>query len=592
LRPLLATIAQVQVLRHAPERAPEVAARRRQTFMISAQALAREEAERAVGGPLAWWQGFVAGLAALFRPAAPRTVPVGLLALLLIFIFSGMMTTYGVVASADALPGDILYSVKTATESTRLFLARDPAVRNELLQAFEAERLQEAQAIRDLKRLVPRMVLKGMLEQTADDDWRLSGLPIVISPETRIEGRLAPGARVEAVVSAPGDGSLVATSVKVLPPPEGTLAPPAEVEVAAPAASPTPTVTPSVTPTPQPTPTETATASPDTPEGFVPSRMATPADDRPEPAPVPTRTPTATPTASPTVTRTPTRTPTLAPTSTPLPVFRLIDMVNRVEGARWTIGTLTFDTDAQTRFIGEPNLGYQVAVIYVVPPDGVQRAIEIRTLVVAVATPIPFAMTGRLESISGDKWTVGGIVIRVTGDTDLENDPQIGDMVQVTGKQRADGEIIATKIRALRQVEKNFEGPIEEMAGDHWVVGGVYVLIDGSTEITGDPAIGRTAQVSALVQDNGSLLARRIHVETEEPEEPTPTVEPTLTATPVEPTSTPEPAPTETPEPPTPTTEPTSTSLSAPPAPTEAPQEASPPLAPSTATRARTSQLC
>ncbi len=141
-------------------------------------------------------------------------------------------------------------------------------------------------------------------------------------------------------------------------------------------------------------------------------------------------------------------------------------------------------------------------------------------------------------------------MITVTDDTEIENDPRVGDMVRVNGMTLYTGEIIASKIRALRQIEKQFEGPIEEITGDHWIVGGTFVFVDGATEITGDPAIGRIAQVDAVVQDDGSLLARRIYVEPDEPEEPTPTP----TEAPVEPT--PEPTLEPTAEP---TVEPTAT---------------------------------
>ncbi len=560
LAPLLATVAQLQELRPVPARAPEMAAQRRAEFMAATRALppARNDAS---AGLLLWWHTTIAGLVQIFRPATPRAVPVGLMLLLIGFIAAGLLGTLGVTASADALPGDLLYPVKTTTEDVRLFLTRNPAARDALAESIAAERRQEAAAIAELQRRVDRLRVEGIIEQVGDDAWMISGLNVRIGPDTRIEGTPRPGARVEAVLNAPGDGSLVAVLLRVLPGAEGATNPgligDTEAATATSTAEPTATVHPTLTASPSPTLPA--------PAAFVRPIVAGPEDDRPDRVQA-TRAPTATVTPRVTATVTPLRTPSPVPTRPPdLPAFRLIDRVIRIEGYRWTIGAITMDTDANTRFIDSPDLGYQVSAVYVVRPDGSALALEIRTLATPVATPAPFAMTGALQSINGDHWTIEGFVVTVNANTTLENEPGIGDMVQVSGRQKADGEIIASRIKALRDVDKHFEGPIEEIAADHWVVGGQYVLLDGNTEIIGEPSLGLTAQVEAVQRNDGSLVARRIYVEEPEPD---PTATPTEatpepTATPTEPPAEPTATPTE------PLPEPTAT-------PTEPPPEATP----------------
>ena len=181
---MLNTMVQLQGLRPIPARNPEISARRRREFMAAAQAPAKGQAKSAADASPTWWQGVVATLSGLFNPSAPHPVPVGLLALLLVFIVAGMLGTFGVTQAAAALPGEILYPVKTATENAAFLLARDPETRDALLQGFAEERRLEAAAIRDLKRPVQRMQVQGVIEQMGDGEWRVNNLPIIITGET------------------------------------------------------------------------------------------------------------------------------------------------------------------------------------------------------------------------------------------------------------------------------------------------------------------------------------------------------------------------------------------------------------------------
>jgi outer membrane biosynthesis protein TonB len=132
--------------------------------------------------------------------------------------------------------------------------------------------------------------------------------------------------------------------------------------------------------------------------------------------------------------------------------------------------------------------------------------------------------------------------------------------------------------------EVQFEGIINSFSGGSIVVGGQTVLINNNTRITGNPEVGRLAQVAADQMADGRLIGKVIVV-LDAPATPTPTATQQPTATPTdtpEPTSTPtsEPTPTDTPEPtstptsePTPTDTPEPTSASTPePASTPAPE--------------------
>jgi hypothetical protein len=58
-----------------------------------------------------------------------------------------------------------------------------------------------------------------------------------------------------------------------------------------------------------------------------------------------------------------------------------------------------------------------------------------------------------------------------------------------------------------------FEGVVESRSGTSWVISGTPVIIDSNTEIEDDPQVGDTVKVEAVTQSNGQLLATKIEKE-------------------------------------------------------------------------------
>jgi len=71
-----------------------------------------------------------------------------------------------VLASADSLPGDTLYSVKLIVEDTRLALTADPADRAELILSFAAQRTEEIGRLMAQGESVPEDTLARMARHT------------------------------------------------------------------------------------------------------------------------------------------------------------------------------------------------------------------------------------------------------------------------------------------------------------------------------------------------------------------------------------------------------------------------------------------
>ena len=579
LAPLLSMLAQVRELRPVPARPAAAAANTRAQFMAAAVRLSEERktVPLTLGDRLAaWWL-------AVTKPAAwpapgwglPRGVPVGLLAILVFVIMFGALITGGVTVSATALPGDLLYPVKTTAERVQLLLASDPLHRSLLQQEFADRRIDEVRSVVQQGRRVASLPLDGTIETLSGSSWIVSGLHLTLAPDAQVIGTPALGARMRGTMRAPGDGRLILIYAEVEAPP---------VRAAPAADPPPPTATPTVralTPTASPTPSATVEVA------FKDGDSAIDAPhhrwDEPNTWSVvtPTATASVTPVATATRTRRPTRTPTVPrPPTRPIPTdlpppravitVRLQGWVESIEGGQWIIDGVSVNVTGETKFIGDPDVGWKVSVTARQEGDGSLTALQISALASPAATPEPFELTDILEAMEGEWWTIGDTPVKIVGSTQIEGDPQIGDLVSVKGEDHQ-GEVWALRIKVVSLTNVQFEGIINSVGGDAIVVGGHTVLINNETRIIGTPEVGRRAQVDAVQMPDGRLIGKTILV-LEVPPTDTPSPTPTQTREPT-PTPTPEPTPTQTQEPtPTPTPEPTPTQTEEPtPTPTSEP---------------------
>jgi len=129
---------------------------------------------------------------------------------------------------------------------------------------------------------------------------------------------------------------------------------------------------------------------------------------------------------------------------------------------------------------------------------------------------------GAVMNINGDVWTVGDQTVQVTSQTELKGNPNVGDLVKVHAFQRADGSFVAKEIEKIRTLPADsaspnatsfkFYGTVESINGQTWVISGTSVQVDGSTQLKGNPVVGSNVEVKALVQSDGTYLAREIKV--------------------------------------------------------------------------------
>lgn len=552
LEPLLSTIFSVHELTPVPPRLPAVAARGRTIFMSQVARLQPRGATRS------WWQSFVNPF-----PSTPRTRPLGLFAILLIVIISGIVISGSVTLASSALPGDFLFGVKTGAENVRMFLTTDEEAREDLSALYGQRRVDEARAVVDRRRPVDNLILQGIIESLGPDRWVVSGLEVLLQADTKIEGTPVIGATVRGRMQAPGDGTLRLIYAEVFPTESAGAGAPGVIATETPTARP-----PTSTPTSSPTMTPTAVlAAP-----LLPLQGMTPAEptDQPTATSTPTSTPTRTATPTPTRTATPSLTPTPTQTRTPTATLRppqevlkgrVTGRLTAMNGSVWTINGENIEVTASTSVSGTPEIGAMVDAEVQLRSGAMPLALSITVTAPPEATPEPYEFQDYVEAIDPPWWTIGGHRVRVTGDTQLIDSPGIGDLARVKALRQASGELWATSIEAIRIVEVQIDGIIEAVSADSIRVDGRTIAINSQTQFVGSPAVGLQAQVRALQMPDGSLIATIVVV-----------VEPAETST-AEPTATPTVAPAEsaTAEPSaTPTFEPTDPAPSEP-TPTPAP---------------------
>ncbi len=114
-------------------------------------------------------------------------------------------------------------------------------------------------------------------------------------------------------------------------------------------------------------------------------------------------------------------------------------------------------------------------------------------------------------------------------------------------------------LKGGQQTAVEFQGVLQSMERDIWVVGSLPVTLQDSTEIVGQPQLGALVQVRGSLPGNGNLLATWLHVKSDINQEPSQTPTATEAAVPSEtPEPTGTPTPSDTPEP-TETAEPAQT---------------------------------
>lgn len=143
-----------------------------------------------------------------------RRVLVTLMVVAMLFISS----TGLVRASSNSLPGDNLYPVKRTWEDMLVFFTFDTDKREELEFEHENERLEELHELFAEGRFA-EVDFAGYVTRLSDDEWRVSGITVFISSQTRLpaqEIQIGDAVRVRGQIQI--GMSVTAKQVDLLPP--------------------------------------------------------------------------------------------------------------------------------------------------------------------------------------------------------------------------------------------------------------------------------------------------------------------------------------------------------------------------------------
>jgi hypothetical protein len=160
-------------------------------------------------------------LSELERPARPRlaawilalprqAIAIAALAIALSLTVGGLD-----IASAQALPGDPLYPVKIAGEELRVRLSLSSRARTDLRRRYTVRRSDEVRRLIELGRIAT-VSFPGTVESTELNLWRVSGIPVLVTSATDVAASIQPGMGVEIDGQTRPEGYLLAERIRLV----------------------------------------------------------------------------------------------------------------------------------------------------------------------------------------------------------------------------------------------------------------------------------------------------------------------------------------------------------------------------------------
>jgi hypothetical protein len=145
---------------------------------------------------------------------AKRVFRLGFVALITLLLLVGVGGTGLVRASTVSLPGDQFYPVKITWENLRLKLAVSQIERDALEERFERERVEEVEDLMASDR-TEDVTFYGSVDGIFPDQISVSGIQVMIDPQTRVDGQLSLNAWVRVEGETTPEGLVVAKKIKV-----------------------------------------------------------------------------------------------------------------------------------------------------------------------------------------------------------------------------------------------------------------------------------------------------------------------------------------------------------------------------------------
>jgi hypothetical protein len=386
----------------------------------------------------------------------PRVAEVVLaFVVVLVFAGGGIWT-----ASANAVPGDPLYSIKLALEDVSLKFAPSRSLKTSLEESYKDRRVEEAQKLLTLGR-EEEIIFEGEVIVLDTDTFMIEGMTISLTETTEIIGSFREGDRVE-IKAVIRDGTLIEAYtvrlrsywlVDTLESMEDGIWQVGDTQLRI---------------------DEFTIIGESLNIGDRVVVIVEVDEDELDYAqsihlaPLETPGPTSTPTPP----------PDLTPSVTPTPEGQgkqIFGIVRRMELDYWRIGLQNVLITGETVIEDEINIGEFVRVDTILLWDGTLVALKIEagtspTREPADRTRTPFItpdttgeptetpggednesihFTGVLQSKFAMQWRIDNQFVRINDNTEIIGEPQVGDLVDVIAVERAFGGLVARRIEVV-----------------------------------------------------------------------------------------------------------------------------------------------
>ncbi len=206
--------------------------------------------------------------------------------------------------------------------------------------------------------------------------------------------------------------------------------------------------------------------------------------------------------------------------------FKFYGLVESISADQWVISGEVVLIDSMTVIDPQIQVGSTVEVEGVVLNGGLlANKISLEDFMPGAGTPKAedeSEFTGVIESIAADVWTIAGKTVMVTSSTEIKGSLVVGDLVKVHAALQADGTYLAREIEKTTVMsstpvpggkEVEFSGVLNAFDNTQWLIGSTVVMLSGNTEIKNAPVVGQIYKVHAMLQADGSYLAREIELE-------------------------------------------------------------------------------
>jgi hypothetical protein len=121
-------------------------------------------------------------------------------------------------------------------------------------------------------------------------------------------------------------------------------------------------------------------------------------------------------------------------------------------------------------------------------------------------------VSGVIQAINNDIWTIGGMNFKVTAATRLDGGLAVGVPARVEFITLTDGTLLAREIQTDLEDEK-FTGIIQSITGNTWVIGGETFVTNNATRLDNGLAVGVVARVEFVTMADGTN--RAVEIETD-----------------------------------------------------------------------------